>query len=85
MPIRYITEDTRSDEQVKADDRVRDEVERTGGVWAQMTTEQRAQIRARLRDKKQRAQASRARNQAEQKTLEERVARLEERLGRLGG
>ena len=85
MPIRYITEDTRSNEQVNADDRVRNEVERTRGVWAQMTAEQRAQIRARLRDKKQRAQAARARKQAEQKTLEERVAQLEERLARLGG
>jgi O-acetylhomoserine/O-acetylserine sulfhydrylase-like pyridoxal-dependent enzyme len=44
VPIRYITEDTRSDEQVNADDRVRNEVERTGGVWAQMTTEQRAAL-----------------------------------------
>jgi DnaJ-domain-containing protein 1 len=85
VPIRYTTEDTRSDEQVNADDRVRDEVERTGGIWAQMTAEQRTQIRARLRDKKQRAQAARTRKQAEQKTLEERVAQLEERLARLGG
>ncbi|TMQ04723.1 MAG: hypothetical protein E6J90_50750 [Deltaproteobacteria bacterium] len=61
MPIRYTTEDTRSEEQ------------------------QRALIRARLRDRKQRAQAARARKQAEQKTLEERVAQLEERLARLGG
>jgi primosomal protein N'' len=85
VPIRYTTEDTRSDDQVNVDDRVRNEVERTGGVWAQMTTEQRVQVRARLRDKKQRAQAARARKQAEQKTLEERVAQLEERLARLGG
>jgi predicted Fe-S protein YdhL (DUF1289 family) len=85
VPIRYITEDTRSDEQAKADERVRDEVERTGGIWAQMTAEQRTEIRTRLRDKKQRAQAARARKHAEQKTLEERVAQLEERLARLGG
>jgi L-lactate utilization protein LutB len=85
MPIRYTTEETRSVEQARADDQVRDEVERTGGVWAQMSAEQRALIRARLQDKKQRAQAARARKQAEQKTLEERVARLEERLARLGG
>ncbi len=85
MPIRYTTEDTRSSEQVVADDRIRDEVERTGGVWAQMTAEQRAQILARLRDKKQRAQLARARKQAEQQTLEERVTKLEERLARLGG
>src|ERR1041384_1523095 len=80
MPIRYVTEDTRSEEQVSADDRVREEIERTGGVWAQMSDEQRALIRARLHDKKQRAQAARARKLAEQKTLEERVAQLEERL-----
>jgi hypothetical protein len=85
VPIRYTTEDTRSDEQASADDRVREEVERTGGIWAQMTAEQRVQIRARLQDKKQRAHAARARKQAEQETLEERVARLEERLARLGG
>jgi hypothetical protein len=85
MPIRYITEDTRSEEQARADDHVREEIERTGGVWAQMSAEQRALIRARLQDKKQRAQAARARKQVEQKTLEERVARLEERLARLGG
>lgn len=85
MPIRYVTEDTRSEEQVSADDRVREEIERTGGVRAQMSPEQRALIRARLRDKKQRAQAARIRKQAEQKTLEERVAQLEERLARLGG
>ncbi len=85
MPIRYTTEDARSDEQASIDDRIRDEVERTGGIWAQMTAEQRAQVRARLHDKKQRAQAARARKQAEQQTLEERVSRLEERLARLGG
>ena len=85
MPIRYTTEDTRSEEQASADDRVREEIERTGGVWAQMSVEQRALVRARLRDKKQRAKAARARKQAEQKTLEERVAQLEERLARLGG
>jgi len=85
MPIRYITEDTRSEEQVSADDRVREEIECTGGAWAQMSAEQRALIRARLHDKKHRAQVARARKQAEQKTLEERVAQLEERLARLGG
>jgi len=85
VPIRYTTEDTRSEEQANADDRVRNEVERTGGIWAQMPPEQRAQIRARLHDKKRRAQAARAHKQAEQKTLEERVAQLEERLARLGG
>lgn len=85
MPIRYTTEDKRSEEQARADDQVREEVERTGGVWAQMSAEQRALIRARLQDKKQRAQAARARKQVEQKTLEERVAQLEERLARLGG
>jgi hypothetical protein len=85
MPIRYTTEDTRSEEQARADDRVREEIDRTGGVWAQMSAEQRALIRARLRDKKQQAQAAHTRKQAEQKTLEERVAQLEERLARLGG
>jgi hypothetical protein len=85
MPIRYTTEDKRSEEQARADDQVREEVERTGGVWAQMSAEQRALIRARLQDKKQRAEAARARKHVEQKTLEERVARLEERLARLGG
>ena len=85
MPSRYTTEATRSEEQARTVDRVREEIERTGGVWAQMSAEQRALIRARLRDKKQRAQAARARKQAEQKTLEERVAQLEERLARLGG
>ena len=85
MPLRYTTEDTRSEEQANADDRVRNEVERTGGIWAQMTPEQRAQIRARLHDKKRRALAARAHKQAEQKTLEERVDQLEERLARLEG
>lgn len=85
MPIRYTTEETRSEEQANADDRVRNEVERTGGIWAQMSPEQRVQIRARLLDKKRRAQAARAQKQAEQKTLEERVALLEKRIARLGG
>jgi hypothetical protein len=67
MPIRYITEDTRSEEQARADDHVREEIEGTGGVWAQMSAEQRALIRARLRDKKQRAQAARVCKQAEQR------------------
>ena len=85
MPIRYTTENTPSEEQASADDRVREKIECTGGGWSQMSAEQRTLIRARLRDKKQRAQAARARKQAEQKTLEERVAQLEERLARLGG
>ena len=83
MPIRYTTEDTRSDEQAKADDRIREDVERTGGIWAQMTAEQREHLLARLRDKKQRALAARVGRQAETETLEERVARLEERIARL--
>ena len=85
MPIRYTTEDTRSAEQADADERVRSEVERTGGIWAQMTPEQQAQVRARLREKKQQVQAARARKQLEQKTLEERVTQLEQRIARLGG
>jgi predicted Fe-S protein YdhL (DUF1289 family) len=83
VPIRYTTDDTRSDEQAAADDRIRDDVERTGGVWAQMTAQQREQILARLRDKKQRAQAARVRKQGEHDTLEDRVARLEELVARL--
>jgi predicted Fe-S protein YdhL (DUF1289 family) len=83
MPIRYTTDDTRATEQAVADDQLRDEVERTGGVWAQMSPEQRAQILARLKEKKQRGQAARARRQAEHDALEERVARLEERVARL--
>ena len=59
---------TRSEEQADADDLVRNEVEHTGGIWTQMSPEQRAQIRARLLDKKRRAQAARAQKQAEQKT-----------------
>lgn len=85
MPIRYTTEDVRSDAQVKADDRTREDVERTGGAWAELTAEQRAQLLARLRDKKQRALDARARKEAEQETLEQRVARLEELVARLGG
>ncbi|HSR99649.1 MAG TPA: hypothetical protein VLM79_21500 [Kofleriaceae bacterium] len=85
MPIRFTTDDTRTAEQAAADERTRDEVERSGGVWAQMTQEQRAQVLARLHDKKQRAQASRARKQNEQESLEERITRLEERIARLGG
>ena len=83
MPIRYMTDDNRSTEQAVADDQLREEVERTGGVWAQMSPEQRAQVLARLKDKKQRAQEARARRQAEHDALEERVARLEERVSRL--
>jgi predicted Fe-S protein YdhL (DUF1289 family) len=85
MPIRYVTDDTRSAEQAQADDRIREEVERTGGLWAQLSAEQRQQILTRLRDKKQRAQAARARKQAEHEALEERVKKLEERVARLGG
>ena len=85
MPIRYTTKDTRSGEQAKADDRIREDVERTGGGWAQLTAEQREELLARLRDKKQRALAARARRQAEQEPLEQRVARLEEIVARLGG
>lgn len=83
VPIRYTTDDPRSQEQVAADDQLREEVERTGGVWAQMTNEQRTEVRSRLRDKKQRAEAARARKQAEHDALEERIARLEERVARL--
>ncbi len=85
MPIRYTTEDNRTPEQVAADDRVREDVERTGGAWAQMTDEQREQLRARVREKKQHAEAARARKHAEQESLEERLARLEERVARLEG
>ena len=85
VPIRYTTDDTRSAEQAQVDDQIREDVERTGGVWAQMTAEQREQTLARLRDKKQRAQAARARKQGELEALEHRVARLEERVGRLEG
>ena len=52
MPIRYTTEDTRSDEQAKADDRIREDVECTGGIWAQMTAEQRAHLLARIREER---------------------------------
>lgn len=83
VPIRYTTDDPRSDEQVAADDQTREEVEAAGGVWAQMTDEQRVQILARLKDKKQRAQAARASQQAEHDALEERITRLEERVARL--
>jgi hypothetical protein len=85
VPIRYTTDDTRSAEQVKVDDQIREDVERTCGVWAQMTAEQREQILARLRDKKQRAHAARARKQGEHEALEDRMARLEERVARLEG
>lgn len=85
MPIRYTTEETRSPEQVAADERTRDLAERTGGAWTQLTPEQRAQVLARLKDKKLRAEAARAEKQADQGDLEERVTRLEERLARLGG
>jgi predicted Fe-S protein YdhL (DUF1289 family) len=85
VPIRDTTDDTRSAEQAKVDDQIRENVERTGGVWAQMTAEQREQILARLRDKKRRAQAARARKQGEHEALEDRLARLEERVARLEG
>jgi predicted Fe-S protein YdhL (DUF1289 family) len=83
MPIRFTTDDHRAPEQVVADDQVREEVERTGGAWARMSPEQRAQVLARLKDKKQRAEEARARRQAEHDALEERVAHLEERVSRL--
>jgi predicted Fe-S protein YdhL (DUF1289 family) len=85
VPIRSTTDDTRSAEQAQVDDQIRDDVEHTGGVWAQMRAEQREQILARLRDKKQRAQAARARKQGEHEAFEDRVARLEERVTRLEG
>ena len=85
MPIRFTTDDPRSAEQAKADDRVREDVEQTGGIWAQMTQDQRDAILARLRAKKARAEAARAQKQVEADTLEQRVAKLEERLARLGG
>jgi predicted Fe-S protein YdhL (DUF1289 family) len=83
VPIRYTTDDPRTQEQIAADDRTREDIERTGGAWAQMTDAQRADVLARLKDKKQRAQAARARKQAEQDALEDRIARLEERVARL--
>jgi hypothetical protein len=85
MPIRYITNETRSPEQTQSDDRIREEVEGTGGIWSQLSAEQRVQVRARLHDKKQRAQAARTNKQAEQDALEERVRKLEERVAKLGG
>jgi hypothetical protein len=85
MPIRYVTDDTRTAPQAAADERVREEVEATGGVWGQLSAEQRQEILARLRDKKQRAYAARARKQAEQVALEERVRQLEDRVAKLGG
>ncbi len=80
MPIRYTTDDARSAEQVLADDRIREDVEQTGGHWAQLSKEQREQILARLRDKKHRAEAARALKDGDQESLEQRVARLEERI-----
>lgn len=85
MPIRYITNDTRSAEQAQSDDRIREDVEVSGGIWSQLSAEQREHLRARLHDKKQRAQAARASKQAEQDALEERVRKLEERVAKLGG
>jgi cell division protein FtsB len=85
MPIRYITNETRSAEQAQADDRIREDVESSGGIWSQLSAEQRAHLRARLHDKQQRAQAARATKQAEQEALEERVRKLEERVAKLGG
>src|SRR5262245_16037169 len=85
MLIRYTTDDNRSAEQALADDHVREQVERTGGAWALMSTEQRAQLRARMREKKRRAEAARARKEAEQRSLEERIALLEKRVARLEG
>ena len=85
MPIRYTTQDNRTAEQVAADDQVREDVEQTGGAWAQMTPAQREQLRVRVQEKKQHAEAARLRKQAEQESLEERIARLEERVARLEG
>src|SRR2546429_444213 len=85
VTLRYTSEDPRTSDQVAAEDRVREDVERAGGAWAQLSQEQRERILARLRDKKQRAQAARARKQADQESLEQRVAKLEERIARLGG
>lgn len=51
-PIRYTTEDNRTAAQTTADEQVREEVERTDGAWAQMTDEQREQLRARVQEKK---------------------------------
>lgn len=85
MPIRYIMNETRSAEQAQSDDQIREEVERASGIWSQLSMEQREQLRARLHDKKQRAQAARASKQAEQDALEERVRKLEERVAKLGG
>jgi hypothetical protein len=85
MPIRYITNETRSAEQAQSDDRIREDVEGTGGIWSQLSAAQREQLRARLHDRKQRAQTIRASKQAEQDALEERVRKLEERVAKLGG
>jgi hypothetical protein len=85
MPIRYETDDPRTDEEKAADDRAREEVERTGGVWAQMTPEQRTATLARLRDRKRRARAARGDKESREKALEERVAQLEKRVARLEG
>jgi len=85
MPIRYITNETRSAEQAQSDDRIREDVEVTGGVWSELSAAQREHLRARLHDKKQRAQTIRASKQAEQDALEERVRKLEERVAKLGG
>jgi len=68
---------------VSSDDQIREEVERTSGVWAQMTLEQKSRVLARLHDKKQRARAARARRLAEKETLERRLTSLEERIARL--
>ena len=85
MPIRYITSDTRTAEQARSDDRIREDVEATGGIWSQLSAEQRDQLRARLHDKKLRAEAARASKQAGQDALEDRVRKLEARVAKLGG
>jgi len=85
MPIRYTTDDNRTPAQVAADDKVREDVETTGGAFAQMTPEQREQLRVRVQERKEAAAAARDRKQAEDKTIEDRVARLEERVARLEG
>jgi hypothetical protein len=51
VPIRYTIEDARSPEEASSDEQIREEIERTGGVWVQMTREQKSGVLARLHDK----------------------------------
>jgi predicted Fe-S protein YdhL (DUF1289 family) len=83
MSIRHCTDDSRSDERSRADERIREEVERTGGVWAQMSPADRERVLGRLHEKKQRAREARARREAVRDVLTERVAALEERVAQL--